>query len=80
MTGGPRPLTRREWVVLCLWVSGATRQQIADSLGVGIETARSYVASISDKRGLHGRFDALRMGVEDDRPPVADTPGVMSGG
>lgn len=63
-------LTRREWVVLCLWVSGASRQQIADSMGCGVETARSYVSTVSRKLGISGRFEAIRHGVDADRPEV----------
>lgn len=62
------PLSRREWVSLCLWISGATRQQIGASLGVSTETARTYVKRLQAKRGLHSQADAIKMGADDDHP------------
>lgn len=75
-----RPLSRREWVVLCLWVSGASRQQIADSLGIQFETAKSYVRTVADKTGARTAIEAAERGVEIDRPPVADTPDLARSG
>ncbi len=72
-------LTRREWVVLCLVASGATRPQIAESLGIGVETAKSAVERVYEKLGVHGRIAAAKIDVAAMRPPARDTPDVESG-
>lgn len=61
-------LSRREWLVWCLWTNGATRRQVADSLGIGIETVHTYMTRISQKLGSCGPVGASKHTVTPHEP------------
>lgn len=69
-------LTHRQWLVWCLWTSGATRAQMAASLGITENSIRTIVGTISARLGVRGWVEASRHDVEHEpyrRPKVAPT-------
>jgi len=52
-------LTPREREVLQLLARGVSTRQVADSLGVSMNTVRSHVQSLSRKLGVHSRVQAV---------------------
>lgn len=54
------PLTTREWEVLDLLHDGDSPEEIADALGLKVETARAYVRRIYRKLGASSREEAVR--------------------
>jgi DNA-binding CsgD family transcriptional regulator len=52
-------LTRREKQITVLVVAGHTDKDIARELGVGEQTIRHHIASISDKLGVSNRLELL---------------------
>jgi DNA-binding NarL/FixJ family response regulator len=71
-------LTPREQQVLELLARGAPYKQIADAMGIGIETIRTYIRRIYEKLHVHSRIEAVMkyMGSRERsaRPPAgADT-------
>lgn len=57
-------LSRREWLVWCLWVNGASYPQIAYSLGIRTKTVNTYTTRISRKLGVSGAVAAATVQVE----------------
>lgn len=57
-------LTHRQWLVWCLWASGATRAQIAYSLGIGEHSVRTIVSRISARLGVRGWVEASKCDVD----------------
>lgn len=63
--GGRNPdLTDREQEVLALVTRGMTNQQIAEELGVALDTARNHVRSILAKLGVHSKLQAAAAAVQ----------------
>jgi DNA-binding NarL/FixJ family response regulator len=56
---GGQLLTRREAEVLPLLQQGATNPQIADALGVGVETVRTHARNIYRKLGVSSRAELV---------------------
>ncbi len=56
---GGAPLTERELEVLGLMRQGLTNKQIAERLGVSVNTVKKHLAHTFDKRGLHSRRQVL---------------------
>ena len=54
-------LTRREKEILVLMASGLDNKEISAKLGLGEQTARTHVASIYSKLGVHDRSHAMRL-------------------
>lgn len=48
------PLSKTQWIVWCLVINGATRDQVAYSLGITADAAHSQVKAIKAKRGTKG--------------------------
>lgn len=44
-------LSRMEWLVWCCWAGGMTLRQTAYSLGLGLETVRTYRRRTTAKLG-----------------------------
>jgi LuxR family maltose regulon positive regulatory protein len=59
IVAGPDEPTRRERVVLELLAAGLTRAQIAEELGVSVETVKSHVRSLYAKLAADSRESAL---------------------
>jgi DNA-binding NarL/FixJ family response regulator len=59
------PLTDREYACLALLVEGASTVEMAERLGVGINTVRSHVQSLLTKLGVHTRLEAAAHAVRD---------------
>jgi len=59
----PRPpeLSRREQQVLGLLARGHTNRQVAGILALSVKTVETHRARLSDKLGLHGRADIVRV-------------------
>ena len=58
--GGPKPLSRREQMVLSLVAEGMTNAEIAASLHVAPSTVKRYVSSLMWKLEVHTRDEAVR--------------------
>jgi len=58
------PLTERETEVLRLMVSGATNQDIADKLHIGLGTVKHHVRAIFGKLGARDRVQAVLIAQE----------------
>ena len=52
-------LTTREADVLALMRHGMTNKQIAERLDISVNTVKKHLAHVFEKRGLHGRRQAL---------------------
>ena len=59
----PEPLTAREIQVLELLAEGLPNKAIARRLGIGDQTVKFHVASLSGKLGARNRTDAVRRAV-----------------
>ena len=59
--GHPKPLSRREQMVLALIAEGMTNAEIAASLDLTRSTVKRYVASLMWKLGVHTREEAVRV-------------------
>jgi DNA-binding NarL/FixJ family response regulator len=57
----PKDLTPRELDVLRALVDGLAYKQIADELGVSIDTVRSFVRSLYAKLGVHSATEAVSL-------------------
>lgn len=55
----PCVLTARETEVLGLMRRGMTNRQIADRLSISANTVKKHIANVLEKRGLHGRRQAI---------------------
>lgn len=55
----PGLLTDRETEVFGLMHRGMTNRQIAERLGVSANTVKKHVANVLEKRGMHGRRQAI---------------------
>ena len=58
--GRPKPLSRREQMVLSLVAEGMTNREIAASLHLARSTVKRYVSSIMWKLEVHTRKEAVR--------------------
>jgi DNA-binding NarL/FixJ family response regulator len=58
--GRPKPLSRREQMVLALISDGLANAEIAASLGLAPSTVKRYVASIMWKFEAHTRGEAVQ--------------------
>jgi PAS domain S-box-containing protein len=54
-----RPLTPRQLEVLRALAGGSSTRQIADSLGISVETVRNYVRAILRALEVHSRLEAV---------------------
>ena len=55
-------LTPRELQVLTLVADGLTYEEIATTLGIGVETARTHLAKARDRLGAQSRTEAVAQG------------------
>ena len=53
---GSRPLSRRQNEVLRLLLDGSTNEEIAEVLGIGSETVKTYVSQVLAALGARNRF------------------------
>ena len=53
------PLSERELEVLRLLVSGASNQEIADQLFIGVSTVKKHINHIFDKLSVESRTQAI---------------------
>jgi len=60
----PIRITGREREILELVASGETDRDIADLLGISLQTVRSYLDRIRDKTGSRRRADLTRLAIE----------------
>ena len=82
VTGPPAPeqrsteprLTPREQEVLELVGRGLSERQIASSLGLSYETARSYVKAVRRKLGSNNRLAAAAWSLRRQAHPTSPTP------
>lgn len=51
-------LSRKQWIVWCLWTNGATRKQVAESLDVSLSSANTHIKRISRKLDTTGPVQA----------------------
>jgi two-component system nitrate/nitrite response regulator NarL len=56
---GKPKLTPREHDVLSLMAAAADAQQIADRLGITLNTARGHIQNVLEKLGAHSRLEAV---------------------
>ncbi len=56
------PLSDRELEILRLVASGASNQEIAETLSIALTTARKHVSNILGKLGVHNRTQAASRG------------------
>jgi two-component system, NarL family, response regulator DesR len=61
LRAGKNPLTVREQEVLRLIATGATAQEVARSLSVGVGTVRNHLSHILAKTGARTRIEAIRI-------------------
>jgi len=59
-----RSLSARQLQVLTMLGKGLTQQEIANRLGVGINTANGHTTMIFQKLGAHSRVEAVMRGLE----------------
>ena len=52
-------LSKREREVLELVARGSSNEQIAQELGIAVQTVRNYISNIYDKLGVHSRAEAV---------------------
>lgn len=55
----PEQLTPRELEVLQILAAGASTEDIAEELCIGIATVRSHVQRIIEKLGAHSKLEAV---------------------
>ncbi len=58
-TDAPVSLTQRETDVYLLMRRGLTNTQIGDQLGISVNTVKKHLSHVFEKRGLHGRRQAI---------------------
>jgi DNA-binding NarL/FixJ family response regulator len=73
-TAGGQLLTRREAEVLPLLQQGRTNPQIAQQLGVGVETVRTHARNIYRKLGVSSRGELVAPRVPERRDPPSPAP------
>jgi DNA-binding CsgD family transcriptional regulator len=56
---GPSPLTPRQGEALRYLAAGCSTGQIADSMGLSVETVRNHVRAVLRKLGAHSRLEAV---------------------
>jgi DNA-binding NarL/FixJ family response regulator len=56
-----RTLTPRERTALKLLAEGATKAQVAENLGVSVNTARTHMQNLYRKLGLHSRLELIHL-------------------
>jgi DNA-binding NarL/FixJ family response regulator len=56
-----RSLTPRERTALKLLAEGATKAQLAENLGVSVDTARTHTQNLYRKLGLHSRVELIHL-------------------
>jgi DNA-binding NarL/FixJ family response regulator len=61
------PLTTREWEVVDLLHDGNGPEEIAEALGLKVETARAYIRRIYRKLGASSREEAVRKAMRSSR-------------
>lgn len=61
-------LSRRQWLTYCLWISGASRAQIAESLMVSQNTAETYIRRIMARLEVHTVIGAAKLEHRVTRP------------
>jgi DNA-binding NarL/FixJ family response regulator len=58
------PLTPRQREVLVLVASGLSNQEIANELGIAIETVKSHLRNVFARLGVHNRIEAINAFIE----------------
>jgi DNA-binding NarL/FixJ family response regulator len=53
----PGPITPRELDVMVLVAKGLSNQEIADELGIQVQTAKNHLASLMAKMDVHSRLE-----------------------
>lgn len=70
-------LSPRKKQVMILYANGYTRQQIADELGIGIETVKTYIVAVlrllGARNGAHAVALCIVLGLLDS-PPSKEEP------
>jgi DNA-binding NarL/FixJ family response regulator len=63
--GVGRDVSRRELEVIKVMAEGASDQEIADRLGISLNTARKHVQNIIRKLGAHSKLEAIVIAVRE---------------
>ena len=61
--GGAQPLTPRQEQVLRLLAEGRDTEEIAEQLGVALETARNHIRGLLSRLEVHSRLGAVLEGL-----------------
>lgn len=72
-------LTTREWEIVELLATGASTQNIADSLYLSATTVYSHIKSVLRKLGVHSRRDAVVAAERLREQEIADQPLTLTG-
>jgi DNA-binding NarL/FixJ family response regulator len=61
----PFELTPREVQIVAAFSRGCTNQEIADELGISVNTVRNHVQNLLAKLGVHSKLEALALAVRE---------------
>ncbi len=72
-----RPITPRELQVISLVAKGLTNKEVADELGIQLQTVKNYLGRITVKLGISSRLEIGLYAVKHHlhmRPPSTERP------
>lgn len=71
--GSAQSLTRREIEVLQLLADGCSTKQLAESLGLSLNTVRNHVQSAINRLGAHSKLEAVSIAIRQGLISAPDT-------